>query len=429
MATRNTIREHAKKQAARTQAVNAGVKEIHLDTLHEAQLTIVQAGAKVRVVCCGRRFGKSTLACNETVARAAALHQMCWWVAPTFRNTLTAWDELQRLGRMFPGAQIIKDQMLVTFPGGGQVQVVSGASPQNLRGAGLDFVVLDEAAWAEEALWTDVLQPALMDKSGDAMLISTPKGMNWFYREYQRGLREEDGYLSFHFTSYDNPHIPKENIDRLKKTLSAMMFSQEILAEFVADSTSVFRFVEEVLMADGAAEPKPIPYKTYVMGVDWGRKHDYTAISVWNATDKYEVELDRFNEIGFDLQLARIRRLIHKWGVSLVHAEENSMGTPNVERMQSSGLPVRAIYMTNPLKKRLVESLATAIEKAEVGLLPDEAARNELMAYTETVNEKTGVIRYSAPAGMHDDTVVARMLAFQACRGTTRVGMDIMAYA
>ncbi|NBW13144.1 MAG: hypothetical protein EBR82_34500 [Caulobacteraceae bacterium] len=428
MATRETIRKKANALVAEMEAQRSGVYELRLPSLHEKQRLIAENGSRVRVVCCGRRFGKSMLAACECIARAMQGKHRCWWVAPTYNNTMAAWETLMQYSRDVPGVQVYKDQMLITYPGGGRVKVVSGMNPDNLRGDGLDFVVFDEAAYGQEELWVKVLQPALMDRSGSALLISSPNGMNWFYREYQRGLLGEDGYASFHFTTYDNPLIAKADIDRQQRTMSKKDFQQEIMALFVEDATSVFRGVDDAVRSK--VEDEPLPGCTYVMGLDWGRKHDYTAISVWNAEGQYEVMLDRFSEIGFDVQIGRIMAAVARWKVAAVYAEENAPGLPNIERMQQYGVPVRSIYMTNPRKKQLVENFALGLEKGEVGLLADEIANNELRAYAEEVNVRTGFIKYNAPSGMHDDTVVARMLAYDAVMGgNARIGRSMVRYA
>ncbi len=66
------------------------------------------------------------------------------------------------------------------------VQVRSADEPHRLRGAGLDFLVLDEAAFCKQESWTEALRPALTDRLGRVLLISTPKGRNWFADLYDR---------------------------------------------------------------------------------------------------------------------------------------------------------------------------------------------------------------------------------------------------
>ena len=51
--------------------------------------------------------------------------------------------------------------------------------PDALRGVGLDGVVLDEAAFMKEEAWVNGIRPALSDRQGWAMFLTTPCGMNW----------------------------------------------------------------------------------------------------------------------------------------------------------------------------------------------------------------------------------------------------------
>ena len=68
-----------------------------------------------------------------------------------------------------------------------------------------------------------------------------------------------------------------------------------------------------------------------------------------------------------------------------------------------------------------VQTLSVAMEREEPRFLDNNIARNEMKAYGFDITP-SGVIRYSAPAGMRDDTVTARMLAWmQLYRGGIQV--------
>jgi hypothetical protein len=124
--------------------------------------------------------------------------------------------------------------------------------------------------------------------------------------------------------------------------------------------------------------------------------------------------LDRFNQIDYAFQRGRLAALASRWGVSYILAEQNAMGAPVVEQLQRDGLPVRGFETTASSKPPLIESLALAFERTEAQWLPDPVARLELEAYERKVNQLTGRSAYSAPEGLHDDTVMARALAWQA---------------
>jgi hypothetical protein len=132
------------------------------------------------------------------------------------------------------------------------------------------------------------------------------------------------------------------------------------------------------------------------------------------ADCKIELALDRFNQIDYSFQRARLKALADKWHVNYISAESNSMGTPIIEQLVADGLPVYGFETTATSKPPLIESLALAFEREEVKWLADDVATLELEAYERKVSATTGRSAYSAPEGLHDDTVMARALANQA---------------
>ena len=120
-------------------------------------------------------LGKTRL--GAALCVAVGLHRgRAWWVAPSYKMAAVGWRLVRQLGQQVPGAQIKQADQMVLLPGGGTVQVRSADDPQSLRGEGIDFVVMDECAFIQEAAWTEALRPALSDRLGRALFISTPKG-------------------------------------------------------------------------------------------------------------------------------------------------------------------------------------------------------------------------------------------------------------
>jgi hypothetical protein len=187
------------------------------------------------------------------------------------------------------------------------------------------------------------------------------------------------------------------------------IFKQEYLAEFLEDEGAVFRKVEE--RAKASPQDKPIEGHRYTFGVDWARDNDFTAIAVIDATIREMVHLERFNEISWSLQRGRLSALAAFWQPEVIWAEANSIGGPNIEALQAEGLPVQSFTTTASSKGPLVESLALALEKGEIAILNDPVLVGELLAYSME-RLPSGRWIYSAPAGLHDDTVIALALAW-----------------
>ncbi len=382
---------------------------IDLPAPHPAQQQILRSRARYRVVACGRRFGKTEtgkIAITEQALRGAA----CWWLAPTYQMASDVWRDLRRVFIGVPGAAVTAAERRIDLPGGGFVAVRSTHLPDNLRGAGLDFAVLDEAAFMEPGVWAEVVRPMLLERRGAALFLSTPFGRNWFWQVYQLGQDPaEPDWQAFHYTSTANPLVSAAEFAAIQRTTPERVFREEYLAEFIEDAGQVFRGIQEA-----ATAPLNLPRSDdhrYVMGVDWGRDGDYTAIAVLDATTAQLVALERFTGVGYALQRGRLAALCERWRPGVIWAEANSIGSVNIEELQRAGLPVRPFTTTARSKPPLIESLALAIERGDVALLPDPVLLGELAAYTiERLHG--GGFRYSAPAGAHDDTVIALALAW-----------------
>lgn len=208
-------------------------------TLHQSQALIASDTHRFRVVNCGRRFGKTLLSCWEMVAVAVSKKDMrIAYVAPTYQQARDiAWAELKSITKDIQAGRPNESRLEVrvkTSQGGESLITLRGwESIETLRGQAYDFIVLDEVSsyrnfWEH---WQEVIRPTLTDRKGEALFISTPKGFNHFYDLYNLELKDAD-YKSFHFTTYDNPYIPREEVDKAKKELTEDRFAQEYLADF-----------------------------------------------------------------------------------------------------------------------------------------------------------------------------------------------------
>tara|TARA_B100000925_G_C22000840_1_gene471208 strand:+ start:965 stop:2227 length:1263 start_codon:yes stop_codon:yes gene_type:complete len=217
-------------------------KIIKLPSLHDNQQTVADSDARWKILCAGRRFGKTRLGVQLCIETAMA-GKRAWWVAPTFSIARVGWRDIMLAGFDLErlGAEVKMGDMIVSFPNGGFIAVKSADNPQRLRGEGLDFLVMDEAAFVKEETWTEVLRPTLTERKGSALFISTPRGMNnWFYRLWQDADDRED-WQKFKFSTVDNPAIDPEELDSAKQEIGSLTFAQEYEAEFVNEGTQLFK--------------------------------------------------------------------------------------------------------------------------------------------------------------------------------------------
>ena len=384
---------------------------ISLPALHETQAKIAKHPARFKVLACGRRWGKTRLGaalCIEVGLEGGR----AWWVAPSYKVGNVGWRLIARLSAQIPGVEIRKGDRTITFPGGGEIAVRSADNPDSLRGEGLDLVVLDECAFIAEAAWNEALRPALSDRQGRAVFISTPKGRNWFWRLYQQGL-DSNEIASWQLPTSDNPYIDPSEIEAARESLPALIFEQEYEAIFLESAGVVFRNIAANMQAP---ETAPESHKSHrlVVGVDWGKQADYTAVSVGCVDCMQEVTIDRFNKIDYAFQRGRLAEIARRWDVREILAESNAMGEPIIEELRRQGLPVKGFQTTATSKPPLIENLALVLEREEWQFIPADIWTGELEAYERKISPQTGRSQYSAPEGLHDDTVIARALMVRA---------------
>lgn len=396
--------------------------ELRLPRLHPGQQAVWNERARFKVLASGRRWGKTllgSLACVDAANRGGR----AWWVAPSYKMAQVGWRAVYRLGQQVPGAEIRRGDLMVRFAGGGSVQVRSADDPQSLRGEGLTLAVMDECAFMGEAAWTEALRPALSDRLGGALFISTPKGRNWFWRLWQRGKDDsEPDWRSWQFPTTSNPYIAPEEIEAARRDLPERIYQQEYEALFLDDAGGVFRRVAEAATLQPQA---PVAGRQYVMGVDWGKSNDFTVLKVMDVATRSEVYSDRFNQIDYAVQRQRLGVVADRYRPTVILAESNSMGEPIIEQLQRDGLPVRGFTTTNATKAVIIEALALAFEQGSIHIINDPVTVGELQAY-EVERTPSGMVKYSAPEGMHDDTVMALALAWQACARPS--GADLIGF-
>jgi hypothetical protein len=300
--------------------------------------------------------------------------------------------------------------------GDGAIEFWSLEAADSARGRRYKRAIVDEAAMVPEFryAWENVIRPMLTDYRGDGWWLSTPRGMNYFKQGFDFGqdpLMEE--WASWQFPTSANPFMPVDEIEKARQQLPELTYRQEYLAEFLQSEGAVFRNIEPNLIAP-VSTPEAHKGHRVVQGIDWAQKEDFTSICTFCADCKTELDLDRFNKIQWDFQRGRLRAIYDRWHVQQAMAEENSIGSPNIEALQREGLNVSPFVTTSASKPPLIQSLALAFERNEAKWLPDPVAKAELVAYESKVSAQTGRPSYSAPEGMHDDTVIARALAWQA---------------
>ena len=342
------------------------------------------------------------------------------YCAPQHSQTDAYWEMLAKW--LWPGIQCgyvyrNETKRLLRWKDGGQIQCKTASLPDHLRGAYADFLILDEYAYQpNDDIWSKVGSPMLIDNDGSAMFISTANFRNHFFLLALQAQENDDGRWSFYkFPSTENPHLSRSAITELAKDMTAEAYRQEILAEFVEGEGRVFRMNPEDFLPPAGLDRILEGHRGHriVGGMDWGRHHDYTALSIGCSTCSMELLLRRWKSESYPAQRDIIRGLyLQLDGAGMrpeLLSEENAMGTPNMEQLREDGVAVQGLMMTNASKSQLVGGLRLAFEQRSWKWVKDEAGWRELEGYESKVTIQ-GQISYNAPEALHDDTIIARML-------------------
>lgn len=381
---------------------------------HAEQIAFLRSPAKRRVIVAGRRGGKTTGCAIYAVEQALAGRRVLE-AAPTATQTDAFWAAVKRYCQPLLSAKLVTknetDRALV-FWHGGYIRCKTAWDADTLRGDYADVLILDEYSLMDPSAWDEVGAPMLLDNGGTAVFIFTPKRRNHAYRLWVRAMTQDtERWAAWQFTSHDNPHLNAAALADISEDMTENAYRQEIMAEFLESEGAVFHNLDRVLTAN-LRGPQLHANHTVIAGIDWGKSQDYTAISVFCKTCHEELHLARFNRLEYPYQQERIRTIWGTWFVKVGWAESNAMGAPIIDALRRAGLSIEAFATTAQTKPPLIESLALAFEREEARWLPDAIGRTELEAYESSLSPKTGRVAYSAPDGVHDDTVIARALAW-----------------
>jgi hypothetical protein len=381
---------------------------------HKAQREVLQNLKRFNVLDCGRRWGKTKIAAHIILKEARKPKQMLWWVAPTYKIVKRGYKEILR---QLPPDVLAHDpppetnfdagrSVILKFKNGTVMEFYSAERPEGMLGEGVDFAVLDEAAMMNGHIWEQVVRPTLMDRQGGALLISTPRGRNWFYRAYQRGQDDSETiWASWQFPSWTNETLPEGEIEDMKKDLPQVLYEQEVEAKFIAAGSNVFVVADEII------RDLVQPEGHVVLGIDLAKTTDFTVIYGANAKTRENCYYERFQDVTWPKQRRRIIRAIKRLlrngatGVTIV-MDSTGVGDPMVDELEELGFDVIGKNFTT-WKDKMVKLLAKDMEDGKAFLLEKELEEFEQFELNMTPG---GRITYSAPSGEHDDAVAAKML-------------------
>jgi len=254
------------------------------------------------VVCVAhRRFGKTVSAINDLIKTALTCklnNPRTAYIAPTFRQgKAIAWDYLKFYTRVIPDVKINESELRVDFPNGGQVRIYGADNPDSLRGIYLDHCVLDEMGLMHSDTFSQVIRPALSDRTGKALFIGTPNGKNAFWELARHSQSGEQDWAFLEFRASVTGLMPPDELASAKSVMTREEFDQEYECSFEASVRGSI-FGEEIAAIREAGQIMSVPYDPIIpVHTAWDLGiGDSTAIWFYQTVRNGEVRLIDYYE-------------------------------------------------------------------------------------------------------------------------------------
>jgi PBSX family phage terminase large subunit len=197
-------------------------------------------------------------------------NKQLWYIAPNYKQAKSImWAMLMDLIPKQAVEKKNETELSISLINGSQIYLKGAEDPDSLRGVRIDFCIFDECAFISkwDEVWK-VMRPTLADSKAECWFISTPNGFNHFK---DLAERTNPDFKYFHFTTYDNPYIPKEEIEATRLEMDEDSFQQEIMGEFRKMSGLIYKdFNRDIHMVE---VPKLDYNWTYTRAIDFGFGH------------------------------------------------------------------------------------------------------------------------------------------------------------
>jgi len=301
---------------------------------------------------------------------------------------------------------------------GQKLDMRSADQPERIEGFGYKFIILNEAGiiLRNEYLWNNAIQPMMLDFNPDVIIGGTPKGKGLFHQLYQWGQDPlKPDWWSKTYSSFDNPFLSQDDLQALVDEIPASVQKQEIYGEFCDDSSTVFRNLKACSSVAGPQDP--IFQAVYRAGLDLARLQDFTVLTILDK-DGRQVFMDRFQHLDWSVQVNLIATQVKRYNNARLYVDSTGVGDPILEDLKQAGLDVHGHRFDNTFKSQIVNALMMALEKQDIAIFngdengtPEGKVQMSELQIFEYEITKTGLVRYNAPPGFHDDCVIALALA------------------
>jgi len=251
-----------------------------------------------------RRWGKTVMIINHLLREAilnSRPNPRYAYIAPTYRQAKSvAFDYLKDFSRKIPNVKFHETELRIDLPNGARISLLGAENYNNLRGLYLDGCCIDETADIPEAVFPEVIRPALSDRNSKekptfCYFIGTPRGHNAFFDLYEQATKSKDWY-SVVYKASETGIVDQEELEAAQTMMTPDQYAQEFECSWVANVPgSIYGKYLEEAMEDKRITKVPYDHSLKVdtywdLGIGdstaiWFAQNDGRAI---NVIDYYE---------------------------------------------------------------------------------------------------------------------------------------------
>lgn len=276
-------------------------------------------------------------------------------------------------------------------------------------------MVFDEYSEMNEEIWTAIFQPILQENGGTATFIFTPKGKNHAWKLLQIAKDSKDWFVQV-LGVKDTNIFTEEQLTEIRRTTPQSLYQQEYECSFIDNAGQYFRRIRDNIYKLEPGETLPTR-GDFQIGVDLAKYQDWTVITPFNLNTFRVYPQDRFNQIDWNLQKARIQVAYMSFqdGQKAVCIDATGVGDPVVEDLKKEiNIPERpfshAFKFTGQSRPEALKHLAILLEQDKIKIPNDDGLITELEAFRYELGEG-GTLKIKVPEGMTDDRVMSLALA------------------
>jgi hypothetical protein len=384
------------------------------------QLNLLAAKQRFKIAVFHRRAGKSKTALNQQIQRSQLKQGIYYYFLPTYRQAKAViWDALIR--EHVPPEIVSKfnESELAIYYKNGSIQRFAGCEDVDKhRGINPIDVVFDEYSEMPEQIWTAVIQPVLRENHGTATFIYTPKGKNHSWKLLQMAYDNPTEWYTDIKTVADTGVFTEAELNEIKRNTPQALYEQEYMCSFIEGAGQFFRRIKQNLYDQHKILPEQGDFQ---LGVDLAKYQDWTVITPFNLNFFIAYPQERFNQVDWNLQKARIEAAARRFhpidanDTALIWPDATGIGDPVVEDLKARGLRIggenqEGFKFTEISRMNLLNNLAILLEQDKIKIPDDEGLISELEAFQYTLSEH-GKIKVQVPEGLHDDRVMSLALS------------------